>query len=96
MHVVLWRFRARPGREAEFEAAYGEDGAWVRFFRSGGGFLGSELMRGTDGTYLTIDRWDSKDACRAFHDAHAAPYAEMDARCQALTVEETLIGAVEA
>jgi len=96
MHVVLWRFRARPGREAEFEAAYGDDGAWVRFFRSGRGFLGSELMRGTDGTYLTIDRWVSEDAYRAFHDAHRVLYAEMDARCKALTVEETLIGTVEA
>ncbi len=96
MHVILWRFRAQTGREAEFEAAYGDDGTWVRFFRSGRGFLGSELMRATDGTYLTIDRWVSQDAYRAFHDAHAVPYAEIDARCRALTVEETLIGAVEA
>jgi len=57
MHVILWRYRSRPGGEAEFEAAYGDDGTWVRFFRSGRGFLGSELMRGSDGTYLTIDRW---------------------------------------
>ena len=96
MHVILWRFRARPGREADFEAAYGDDGAWARLFRSGRGFLGSELMRGTDGTYLTIDRWGSEHAYRTFRDAHRARYAEMDARCEALTAEETLIGAVEA
>lgn len=96
MHVILWRFRARPGREADFEAAYGDDGTWVRFFRADPGFLGSELMRGTDGTYLTIDRWISLDAYRAFRDAHAEPYAEIDARCEALTVDEALIGAVEA
>ena len=96
MHVILWRFRAVPGLEAEFEAAYGDDGAWVRLFRTGRGFLGSELMRGTDGTYLAIDRWVSEDDYRAFRDAHAEAYAAIDLRCEALTVEETLIGSVEA
>ena len=95
MHVILWRFRARPGREAEFEAAYGDDGAWARFFRAGRGFLGTELMRGTDGTYLTIDRWETEQAHRAFCDSEAERYAKLDARCSALTIEETLIGAVE-
>jgi len=96
MHVILWRFRARPGREAEFEAAYGLDGTWDCFFRSGEGYLGTELLRGTDGTYLTMDRWVSTDAYQAFRDAHAARYAELDGRCEALTVEETSLGAVEA
>jgi heme-degrading monooxygenase HmoA len=96
MHVILWRFRAVPGREAEFEAAYGDDGAWVRLFRTDPGFLGSELMRGTDGVYLAVDRWVSRDAYRAFRDDRADAYAEMDARCEALTLEEAFIGAVEA
>ena len=96
MHVILWRFRARSGREAEFEAAYGDDGTWARFFRTGRGFLGTELMRGTDGAYLTIDRWDTEEAYRAFRDAFAEPYAKLDARCSALTIDETLIGAIEA
>jgi heme-degrading monooxygenase HmoA len=96
MHVILWRFRARRGSEAEFEAAYGDDGTWVRFFRTGRGFLGSELMRATDGTYLTIDRWVSEEAYRAFRESQAEPYRELDALCEGLTAEEALIGAVEA
>jgi heme-degrading monooxygenase HmoA len=96
VHVILWRFRAAPGREAEFEAAYGDDGMWVRLFRTAPGFLGSELMRGTDGLYLTIDRWVSEDAYRAFRDARAETYAALDAACEALTIEETLIGSIEA
>jgi heme-degrading monooxygenase HmoA len=96
MHVILWRFRAAPGREAEFEAAYGDEGTWVRFFRAGRGFLGSELMRGTDGAYLTIDRWVSEESHREIREAHADAYAELDARCDPLTAEETLIGCVEA
>jgi len=92
MHVTLWRFRPRPGREAEFVAAYGGDGAWARFFRTGEGFLGSELMRGSDGVYLTVDRWISEEAYRAFTDIEAARYAELDAACSALTLEETHLG----
>jgi heme-degrading monooxygenase HmoA len=96
MHVILWRYRVHPGREAEFEAAYGQDGVWERLFRSTGGFLGTELMRGTDGTYLTIDRWVSPDAHRALRDAQSAQYAELDGRCAGLTIEEALVAEVEA
>ena len=53
-------------------------------------------MRGSDGAYLTIDRWASPDAFREFHEAHAARYAELDAACSALTIEETPLGSVEA
>jgi len=96
MHVVLWRFRVRPGREAEFEAAYGEDGDWARLFLSGEGFLGTELLRGTDGTYLTIDRWASHAAHQAFRDAETASYAQLDRRCARLMIEETMLAEIEA
>ena len=92
MHVILWRFRPRPDRETAFVAAYGDDGVWAQFFRTGDGFLGSELLRGTDGVYLTVDRWASKEAYRTFADSESLRYAELDAACSALTIEETLLG----
>lgn len=95
MHVILWRFHARAGREAEFEAAYAQDGAWARLFRTDATYLGSELMRGSDDTYLALDRWTSAEAFRAFQDRHAAEYAALDARCEELTEDETPLGAVE-
>lgn len=95
MHIILWRFRARPGHEAEFEAAYGEGGVWSRFFREGRGFLGSDLLRASDGTYLTMDRWESGDAYRAFRESHANRYAEIDSDCHRWTVEETSLGEIE-
>lgn len=95
MHVVLWRFRARPGREREFEAAYGEGGAWERLFRRAEGFLGTELMRASDGAYLTIDRWHSGEAYRRFRETETPRYREIDADCEALTIEETELGAFE-
>ena len=96
MHVVVWKFRARPGREADFEQAYGDNGAWSQLFRKSAGYLGTELMRGTDGTYLTIDRFTTEDAYRAFKDAEAVRYAELDAQCDSLTIEEALLCAIEA
>ena len=96
MHVVLWRYRVRAGREPEFEAAYGDKGSWTLFFAGAEGFLGTELMRGSDGTYLTVDRWASAEAFREFHEIHAARYAELDAACSVLTLEEAPLGSVEA
>ena len=98
MHVILWRFRARPGREAEFEAAYGDDGVWVRLFRTGQGFLGSraDARNGRD-VYLTIDRWVSEDAYRSVsRSAGRRATRRSTPAAQALTTEETLLGAVEA
>ena len=95
MHVILWRIRARPDLEPEFEATYGDDGEWARFFRAGAGYVGTELMRGSDGIYLTIDRWVSEEAYRAFRAEETARFAELDARCGALTIEESFLGAVD-
>jgi hypothetical protein len=95
VHVILWRFRARAGCEAAFEAAYGSEGDWARLFRSDPDYLGTTLMRATDGTYLTVDRWTSGEAARAFRDRNAAAYAALDARSERLKVEETALGTVE-
>jgi heme-degrading monooxygenase HmoA len=94
MYVILWRLRPLPSRETEFVAAYGADGRWAQLFRKASGFVGTELLRGTDGVYLTIDRWESEEAHRAFREAAAEDYESLDAGCAALTVEETFLAAV--
>ena len=95
MHVVLWKFRCKPGCERAFEEAYGPNGAWARYYRAAPEFLGTELLRGSDGTYLTIDRWTTSEAAAAFRAATAAAYAALDARCEALTDAETPLAAVD-
>ena len=95
MHVVLWRFRVRPGREPEFEAAYAPAGAWASLFARDPAYRGSDLMRATDGTYLTLDRWDSQEAYEAFRARHAAEYDAVDGTCDALIEDEAPVGAVE-
>ena len=59
-----------------FEAAYGADGDWARFFRQGQGYVGSELLRDLEqpGRYVVVDRWDSSEAYNAFVQEHRDEY----------------------
>jgi len=44
---------------------------------------------------MTVDSWSNKSAYDAFRSRHAQQYSAIDARCEAYTVGETLIGAFE-
>jgi len=95
MHVLLWSFRCRAGREPAFESAYGPAGDWARLFGTDPAFLGTELMRGSDGTYLTIDRWTSAEAHAAFRERHRDAYDALDRQCEPLTENETPLAALD-
>jgi 8-oxo-dGTP diphosphatase len=94
-HVLVWEFRAAEGREAAFEVAYGPEGDWARFFRQDPAYLGTELLRGRDGRYVTLDRWRSKAAFEAFRAARREAYADLDRRMERLTGHEAPIGAID-
>jgi heme-degrading monooxygenase HmoA len=68
MHGLVYEYQVDPARVAGFEEMYGPDGQWVRFFRSGAGYLGTELLRDATrpGRYLVIDRWVSAEAAAGF------------------------------
>jgi heme-degrading monooxygenase HmoA len=91
---LIWRFEINRACRAAFEDVYGPNGLWVDFFRRGEGYLGTELLRDVGGAdrYVTIDRWTSREAYEGFRAQHAADYAALDLRCQALTAKETLLG----
>lgn len=61
---------------AEFERVYGPEGEWSAFFRTGAGFVGTELLRDIESPsrYLVIDRWESREAYQSFVDAHREEY----------------------
>jgi heme-degrading monooxygenase HmoA len=61
---------------AEFERVYGSDGAWAQFFGTGGGFIGTELLRDVEhpSRFLVIDRWESKEAYNAFAEENRDEY----------------------
>jgi heme-degrading monooxygenase HmoA len=95
MFVVVWQFEIAEEKIADFEAAYGPEGNWSKLFRSSPEYLGTELLRDVyiAGSYLTIDRWASETAFRAFRKEHDSAYEALDRSCDALTSRETRIGA---
>ena len=97
MFVIVWQFEIAEEKIADFEAAYGPDGPWAHLFRSSPDYLGTELLRDAyvSGVYLTIDRWASDEAFRAFRKDHDSDYEKLDRSCDALTNRETRIGAYQ-
>ena len=93
--VVIWEFRVREGREAEFGNVYGPTGEWCELFKEGDGYLGTELYRDeiTPSRYLTMDRWVSSGAYEAFKQNHLKAYEAMDGRSEQMTEAEIYLGA---
>lgn len=98
MFIVVWQFEIAEEKIAAFEAAYGPEGPWARLFRKSPDYKGTELLRDAyaPGKYLTIDRWVSEDAFRAFRKQHDADYEALDRSCDDLTSHEARIGAYTA
>ena len=96
-YVRVWRFRPLPNRVTAFEEAYGPEGDWARLFRTGDGFRGTTLLKGTGepAEYLTLDRWVSARAYEAFRRARNEEFTALDRRCEALTAEEQEVGEYE-
>lgn len=95
MIAILWRYRVKPEHRAAFEAAYGPDGDWARLFRRHEHYLGTELLRGGEGDYLTIDRWRSEADFADFMAANRADYDALDAATEGWTEEEVRLGVWE-
>lgn len=79
-----------PHHVGAFEALYGPDGEWVRLFRCAAGYRSTELLRDRFevGRFVTVDCWDSEEAWRTFRIRYAEAFEALDARCEALTLEE--------
>jgi heme-degrading monooxygenase HmoA len=95
MFVIVWKFEIAEEKVTDFEAAYGPQGNWAKLFQASPDYQGTELLRDAyvPGSYLTIDRWASEEAFRAFRKNHDAAYEALDRQCDALTAKETRIGA---
>lgn len=81
-HCVLYRFRLKPGREADFVEAWA---AVTRKLRDERGGLGSRLHRGPDGVWYAYAQWPSAEAR-----AHAFEQPPVDAEASARMREATL------
>jgi heme-degrading monooxygenase HmoA len=98
MYRIVWMYDVRPESTSVFERIYGADGEWVKLFRTAPGYLSTELFRSTatPGRYLTVDDWESLAAYDIFRARAAGAYAELDARCDDLTLAERLVSADDA
>ena len=94
MFVILWEFHVSQEHVAEFEEVYGENGAWVKLFQKGKGYLGTELLHdpGDLHHYLTLDRWTSATDYEAFLSHWKDEYEKLDEGYKDLTESETLLG----
>lgn len=97
MLPILWAYRVRPDRIADFERAYGPAGPWAGLFREQDGYKGTELFRAVENgaRYLTIDRWTSREAYERFRREASDRYAGIDRSCGELTEREEHVGDIE-
>jgi heme-degrading monooxygenase HmoA len=74
--VIALVFSYEVRDAGEFEQVYGPDGEWAQFFRSGRGYIGTELLRDVEspGRYLVVDRWESGAAYNDFVAANREEY----------------------
>lgn len=98
MFIILWEYRVRQEKLNEFMRTYAADGTWADLFRNADGYIATELIQDeTQKTrFVTIDRWDSKENFEAFQTRWQTEYKALDARCEDLTENETLLGRWEA
>ena len=92
--VLVWEYRVRRERLAEFVSLYSADGAWATLFSKGEGFLGSHLMRdeSSPARYMTIDRWRDATCYEAFQWRHQKEYDALNQRCAPLLAHEQRVG----
>jgi heme-degrading monooxygenase HmoA len=76
--VIALVFSYEVADFAEFELAHGPEGEWAEFFKSGEGYVGTELLRDMEhpGRYLVIDRWESAEAYDGFVAANREEYMQ--------------------
>ncbi|HSL43947.1 MAG TPA: antibiotic biosynthesis monooxygenase [Anaerolineales bacterium] len=94
MYVIIWEYQVKTAHAAEFENIYSSTGAWAKLFQESTGFLGTKLLRDYSDNqhYLTIDHWASQQDYEAFRSQWKTDYEALDAQCEGLTEQETLLG----
>ena len=97
MYCYIWSFTVRPEFAKEFQAAYGPEGDWARFFRRDPQYIRTHLLhdRGSLSRFMTIDFWTSYEAWVAFRERNAEEFEALDQTFQQFTIEEVQIGSFD-
>jgi heme-degrading monooxygenase HmoA len=95
MIVIVWTYDVPEAARADFEAAYGPQGAWAKLFARSPDYQSTELLHDGAGLYATLDHWRTQESFAAFRAEHAEDYETLDRACARLTSAERFIGAFE-
>jgi heme-degrading monooxygenase HmoA len=92
--VIVFEYAVEPAGRERFEQVYGHDGEWAAFFRTGEGYLGTELLRSDEDAsrYLVLDRWASAAAYERFLAANRPEYDRRSRATEALYRRESVVG----
>jgi hypothetical protein len=85
---IPFAYEVAPEARAEFEAVYGPDGRWARFFRSDAHYVETTLERVGERVYLVTDHWRSRADYDGFLRRNAARYEELSRETSRLYLSE--------
>ncbi|MBU2493977.1 MAG: antibiotic biosynthesis monooxygenase [Bacteroidetes bacterium] len=93
-YMYMWEFHVKESMTSAFEEAYGPNGEWVRLFRKDKNYIRTELHKDINnkGRYVTLDYWTSQEACINFREKYKKEFAEVDEKCELLTLKEISLG----
>jgi len=92
MYTIVWQYTVHPQHLHTFIEYYHAAGKWVEFFQPSPFYVGTDFLQLEDLTFITIDKWWSKEAYEQFLKEHQQAYASLDKLCEGFTTEEHLIG----
>jgi heme-degrading monooxygenase HmoA len=92
--VYLWAYEVLPEKVDDFLMLYGPNGSWVALFREAPGYLDTQLLRDRTKSYrfVTVDRWESREAFTSFRTTHSEEFDRLDHLGEQLTSQEVLLG----
>jgi heme-degrading monooxygenase HmoA len=93
--AVVFEYEVDAAGVEAFEAVYGSDGEWARYFAGAEGYRGTEMLRAAGGHYLVIDRWDSEEDYDAFLAAQSDEYGARNQAATRLWLGERVVGRFE-
>lgn len=94
MYIIIWEYEIHTLHKALFLEYYGPDGVWANFFRQAEDYVSTDLLvsETKEQTFITIDKWMSKESYEAFLTEHQTQYRELDSICERITLSEKQIG----
>ena len=94
MIQIIWEYKVKPEKRAEFEKAYGREGQWVQFFKKSKAYKKTELVvKDLENLhYMTIDTWKSLEKYEDFFKNNLKEFSKLNKQFEKFIIEENEIG----